>query len=70
MVVRWLDRRPGLPRPQAPQPQPVFRIGALGGVSLGGFDETAVAEQGGGEVGEGLEMLGFAVVAAHESAVA
>ena len=39
-------------------------------VSLGGFDESVVAEQGGGEGGEGLEMLGFTVVAADQTAIA
>jgi hypothetical protein len=33
------------------------------------LDESAVAEQGAAEVGEGLEVFGFAVVAADESAV-
>src|SRR5438874_13123547 len=42
----------------------------LGRISFGGFDEAPGAEQGAAEVGEGLEMLGFAVVAAHEAAVA
>jgi hypothetical protein len=31
---------------------------------VGGFDEAPVAEYGAAEVGEGLEMLGFTLVAA------
>ena len=34
------------------------------------LDQAAVGEQGAGEVGEGLEVFGFAVVAADEAAVA
>ncbi len=41
----------------------------LGRVSVGGFDESAVGEQGAGEVGEGLEVFRFAVVAAYQAAV-
>src|SRR5947199_3346598 len=43
--------------------------GPLGTVSGGCLGPAAVAEQGAGEVGEGLEVFGFAVVAAYEAAV-
>lgn len=34
------------------------------------FGESAVGQQNASQVGEGLEVVGFAFVAAHESAVA
>jgi len=41
----------------------------LGSVSVGDLPESVVADEDGGEVGEGLEMLGSAFVAAGQAAV-
>ena len=40
-----------------------------GGVSVGGFGRSSVADEDAAEVGEGLEMLSFAFVAADQAAV-
>jgi hypothetical protein len=44
--------------------------GDLGRVSTGDLDQTAVADQGGADGGEGFEVLGDTVVAADQAAVA
>ena len=58
------------PEPQTPPKQTKkFPAEPLGSVSVGDLFESAVADEDGGEVGKGLEMLGFAFVAAGQAAV-